>query len=67
PRPSNSFMIYRKERATQYPGLVAPALSAMIAHDWKHETPDVLEYYAQLAEEAKVEHKRRYPDYKFTP
>lgn len=60
-------MIYRRERATKYRGVVAPELSAMIALAWKNETPDVLERYALLAEKEKVEHRKKYPDYKFTP
>ncbi|KAF9094879.1 Casanova [Mortierella sp. AD031] len=67
PRPPNSFLIYRKEHATNYAGLVATALSAKLAAAWKRETPERLQYYADLAVIAKKEHKLMYPDYKFTP
>ncbi|GJJ70945.1 hypothetical protein EMPS_03295 [Entomortierella parvispora] len=67
PRPPNSFLIYRKEHATQYAGLVATELSSKLALSWKRETPERREHYAQLAVKAKQEHAIRYPNYKFTP
>ncbi|KAG9072664.1 Casanova [Linnemannia hyalina] len=67
PRPPNSFIIYRREHAIKYPGLVAADLSAKIAHAWRNESPEVLEQYAELAELAKLKHKLQFPDWKFTP
>ncbi|KAF9361217.1 hypothetical protein BGX26_005041 [Mortierella sp. AD094] len=67
PRPSNSFMLYRKDRAKLYPKLVATELSAKIAADWRDETPKVRTHYGNLADEAKEKHLLQYPDYKFTP
>ncbi|KAF9542037.1 hypothetical protein EC957_002399 [Mortierella hygrophila] len=67
PRPPNSFIIYRREHAIKYPGLVAADLSAKIAHAWRNESPEVLEQYAELAKLAKLKHKLQFPDWKFTP
>ncbi|KAG0083320.1 hypothetical protein BGZ92_010877 [Podila epicladia] len=53
PRPSNSFLIYRKEHAKKYAGLVATELSTKLAMAWKNETPE--------------QHALKFPDYKFTP
>ncbi|KAI7817857.1 hypothetical protein BC939DRAFT_382797, partial [Gamsiella multidivaricata] len=66
-RPSNSFLIYRKEHAKAYAGLVATELSTKLAKAWKNETPERRAYYAMLAERAKAEHAIKYPNYKFTP
>ncbi|KAG0007970.1 hypothetical protein BGZ80_004009 [Entomortierella chlamydospora] len=67
PRPSNSFMLYRKDKAKGFPKLVAAKLSAKIAEAWRRETPEVRERYERLAEEAKERHRLLYPNYKFTP
>ncbi|KAF9304503.1 Casanova [Mortierella antarctica] len=67
PRPSNSFLIYRKEHAKKYAGLVATELSTKLAMAWKNETPERQAYYAKLAALAKQEHALKFPDYKFTP
>lgn len=67
PRPPNSFLIYRKEHAKKYAGLVATELSTKLAMAWKKESPERHAYYAELAERAKQEHAIKFPDYKFTP
>ncbi|KAG0333550.1 hypothetical protein BG000_009078 [Podila horticola] len=67
PRPPNSFLIYRKEHAKKFAGLVATELSTKLAMAWKKETPERQAYYAGLAERAKQEHALKFPNYKFTP
>ncbi|KAF9282904.1 hypothetical protein BGZ68_005687 [Mortierella alpina] len=67
PRPPNSFLIYRKEHAARYAGLVATELSTKLAQAWKKETPERRNHYAMLAERAKQDHAIKYPNYKFTP
>ncbi|KAF9414029.1 hypothetical protein BGZ94_000539 [Podila epigama] len=67
PRPPNSFLIYRKEHATKYAGLVATELSTKLAMAWKKESPERKAHYAALAEQAKQEHAIKFPGYKFTP
>ncbi|KAG0013379.1 hypothetical protein BGZ81_001055 [Podila clonocystis] len=67
PRPPNSFLIYRKEHAKKFAGLVATELSTKLAMAWKKETPERQAHYAELAERAKQEHALKFPGYKFTP
>ncbi|KAF9986880.1 Casanova [Mortierella antarctica] len=67
PRPPNSFLIYRKEHAARYAGLVATELSTKLAQAWKKESTERRNHYAMLAEKAKQDHAIKYPNYKFTP
>ncbi|KAF9382009.1 hypothetical protein CPB97_007389 [Podila verticillata] len=66
PRPPNSFMIYRREKATKYAGLIAAELSTKVAKAWRNETPETQAHYARLAEQAKAEHTLRYSAHQFT-
>ncbi|KAL9939754.1 hypothetical protein V8E36_001571 [Tilletia maclaganii] len=43
------------------------ALTKIMAELWKNETAEVREHYHHLAEQAKVDHKQRYPDYRYRP
>lgn len=38
-----------------------------VARLWKNETPEVKAYYGHLAELEAQEHRKRYPDYRYTP
>ncbi|KAG0009489.1 hypothetical protein BGZ81_003356 [Podila clonocystis] len=67
PRPPNSFMIYRREKATEHAGLIAAELSTKLAKAWRNETPETRAHYASLADHAKARHTFQYPNYKFTP
>lgn len=67
PRPPNSFILYRRDNAAKFPGMVATKLSAQMAFLWKHETKEQKQYYANEARLAVEDHKRRFPHYKFTP
>ncbi|KAF8332099.1 uncharacterized protein EI90DRAFT_2882563, partial [Cantharellus anzutake] len=75
PRPRNPWIIYRsirlsKMRITDASGQkLKPqaGISKDLAYDWAHEPPEVRRYYIELAEIEKLEHKRKYPNYKFTP
>ncbi|CEH18575.1 High mobility group box domain [Ceraceosorus bombacis] len=42
-------------------------LSKRLASSWQNEKPQVRQYYYQLAEQRKEEHRRMFPDYKFAP
>ncbi|KAI8324538.1 hypothetical protein GQ54DRAFT_246160, partial [Martensiomyces pterosporus] len=48
-RPPNSFILYRsdklRELIQQYPELKQTDISKMCADNWKHECPEVKEYY----------------------
>ncbi|KAJ3408232.1 hypothetical protein CcCBS67573_g03677 [Chytriomyces confervae] len=74
PRPSNSFMIYRREKQAeilaQYRGQKAlhnNAISKVVADMWREESPDVRAEYAAKAETEKLQHMLKYPGYKYTP
>ncbi|KAJ4386218.1 hypothetical protein N0V93_009111 [Gnomoniopsis smithogilvyi] len=70
-RPRNSWIIYRSEKSRQLhvdrPGMSAGAISTEVARLWKIEAPEVKAYYGQLAELESEEHKKLYPDYRYTP
>ncbi|KAI0370519.1 hypothetical protein BV20DRAFT_979442 [Pilatotrama ljubarskyi] len=73
-RPPNAFMLYRrvksKELKTQ-PGesggkaMPEAALSKIIGVMWRQESAEVQGRYYALAEEAKLEHMEKHPEWKF--
>ena len=73
-RPPNSWILYRRDAKNNLPP-VAPGqprraqadVSKIISEMWKSESDHVRAHYERLAEQAKMEHKMMYPDYKFTP
>ena len=73
-RPPNSWILYRRDAKNNLPP-VAPGqprraqadVSKIISEMWKSESDLVRAHYERLAEQAKMEHKMMYPDYKFTP
>jgi len=74
PRPSNSFMLYRREKHSeiikQYQGQKAlnnNVISKIVATMWKQESPEVRLKFANLAEEEKRAHMLRHPNYKYQP
>ncbi|KAJ1562632.1 hypothetical protein HK405_009700 [Cladochytrium tenue] len=74
PRPSNSFIIYRREKHAEImanfhgaKNLNNNVISKIVAGLWREERPDVRAYYAARAEQEKREHMIKYPDYKYRP
>ncbi|KAJ3101848.1 hypothetical protein HDU97_001022 [Phlyctochytrium planicorne] len=74
PRPSNSFILYRREKhaeiMSQYKGAKAlnnNVISKIVATMWRQEEPEVKAKYAAKAEEEKKAHMLKYPDYKYRP
>ncbi|CAG8624435.1 17426_t:CDS:1 [Acaulospora morrowiae] len=71
PRPKNCFMAYRehiKERfLAENPGMNNKVVSVLAANMWNNEPEDVKEYWRERAKQLKLEHKLKYPDYKFKP
>lgn len=73
-RPPNSWILYRRDARNNLPP-EAPGeprraqadVSKLISTMWKNEPDHVRAHYERLAEQAKMEHKMMYPDYKFTP
>jgi len=71
PRPKNCFMAYResiKEKfLSENPGMNNKVVSVLAANMWNNEPEDVKEYWRERAKQLKLEHKLKYPDYKFKP
>lgn len=74
PRPSNSFILYRKSKhALIMSSYHAPKplnnnfISKMVAKWWKEETPENKLFWSRNAEEEKRIHSEKYPDYKYRP
>lgn len=57
-RPPNSFILYRSDKLREliqlYPDLKQTQISKMCADNWKHETPQIKEFYRQKQQEAKT-------------
>ncbi|RKO89078.1 high mobility group box domain-containing protein, partial [Blyttiomyces helicus] len=74
PRPSNSFILYRSHQhsaiASLYghlPAMSNSAISKIASMMWQAEDPRVKARFAAKAEQTKLEHLMRHPDYKFKP
>ena len=74
PRPSNSFILYRREKhveiMAQYKGgksLNNNVISKIVANMWRSESTDVKAHFAAKAEAEKQAHLLKYPDYKYRP
>nr|AST15017.1 mat1-1-3 [Trichoderma spinulosum]AST15026.1 mat1-1-3 [Trichoderma spinulosum] len=68
-RPRNSWILYRQffagEFARCYPGITASELSTLISTKWKSELPHEKKFWHDLAEQEKLNHRQRHPDYKY--
>lgn len=75
PRPLNAFMLYRldwlkssKAKAkSKGRSETQGAISRKVSQAWKAEPEAVRDHYKLLAQQAALEHKRRYPTYKYKP
>ncbi|ORZ23195.1 high mobility group box domain-containing protein [Absidia repens] len=70
-RPINCFMAFRLEKhreiSSQSPGLNHRDISKIIAKWWKEATDIEKAPYRAIAEKAKAEHAKKYPNYKYKP
>ncbi|KAF5372182.1 hypothetical protein D9758_004970 [Tetrapyrgos nigripes] len=76
-RPPNAWILFRSAKCTEFTTIYQAEnngkkpsqadLSRMISNAWNTASPDVRVHYERLAEEAKVEHKKTYPDYVYNP
>ncbi|CAO3590979.1 unnamed protein product [Absidia cylindrospora] len=70
-RPINCFMAFRLEKhreiSSQSPGLNHRDISKIIAKWWKEATDVEKAPYRAIAEKAKAEHAKKYPNYKYKP
>ncbi|CAI6335829.1 unnamed protein product [Periconia digitata] len=71
PRPMNCWMLFRDTKHKQLkdanPNLTVQEISTLCAQDWRRLAPQEKNEWRERAKEAKEEHKRIYPDYKYNP
>ena len=81
PRPPNAFMIYRKQKHAEIKarleqvhaqnggeGYVSNTeVSRLLGARWRAEPEEIRQRYFQLAKQAELEHRAKYPDYKYQP
>ncbi|KAF9735304.1 hypothetical protein PMIN02_002128 [Paraphaeosphaeria minitans] len=71
PRPMNCWMLFRdtrhKQLKDQFPHLTVQHISTLCSEDWKKLSAAGKEEWRARAKDAKDEHQRMYPDYKYTP
>ncbi|KAI4258974.1 MAG: hypothetical protein LQ352_000970 [Teloschistes flavicans] len=71
PRPRNAFILYRQHHqanvVAQFPNLPNPEISKRIGDQWRASPPEEKAHWKDLAEQEKVLHQSKYPDYKYQP
>ncbi|KAG9289924.1 hypothetical protein G9A89_010230 [Geosiphon pyriformis] len=75
PRPANPFLIFRRNFMAKIKSSMSPTdilppigrISQLASESWKQQPLDVIDYFYSLANLAKKEHLRLYPDYIFNP
>ncbi|KAI8967169.1 high mobility group box domain-containing protein, partial [Mycotypha africana] len=71
PRPPNSFLVFRQKMQKQiqekYQGANQRDMSKIISQWWHALKPKDKQVYADEAKKLTLEHKQRYPNYKFRP
>ncbi|CAG8470517.1 6619_t:CDS:2 [Paraglomus brasilianum] len=71
PRPPNAFILYRRSKQPQIvaanEGISNNEVSKQIGEMWHKEPLEEKLKYQRLADEAKLEHMKKYPEYKYRP
>ncbi|CAG8532483.1 11253_t:CDS:1 [Acaulospora morrowiae] len=71
PRPKNCFMAYREQIQRKVleenPGMNNKLVSVIAAKMWNEETEEVKQFWRERAQQLKIEHMIKYPNYKFAP
>ncbi|OLY82948.1 Silenced mating-type M-specific polypeptide Mc [Smittium mucronatum] len=71
PRPPNAFIIYRKEIQADViksnPGVSNKEISCIIGKMWKAAPQSIKDEYKEKADQEKIDHKKKFPDYKYQP
>ncbi|CAG7818345.1 unnamed protein product [Allacma fusca] len=71
PRPPNAFMIFanewRRKLATQFPNESNKEISVRLGIMWKNLSGDSKEEYFAASRQANEDHKKKYPDYYYSP
>jgi len=70
PRPPNAFILFHSRmirELTDLKGRRQAEVSATISKAWRDATPDVKQELEELAKVKLIEHRARYPNYRFSP
>ncbi|CAG8522735.1 8947_t:CDS:2 [Cetraspora pellucida] len=71
PRPPNAFILYRREKQSEimakFPGYINNEVSKESGRMWSEEPQEARFRFQQMADAAKQEHMKKYPDYKYRP
>ncbi|RKO89223.1 hypothetical protein BDK51DRAFT_52382 [Blyttiomyces helicus] len=67
-RPSNSFMLYRRDKMKELCELgLSKGAAKVLGEMWANEPEDVKEMYRRKAEIGRKEHSQKYPDFVYSP
>lgn len=71
PRPPNAFILYRRAKqptiVAQHQGITNNEVSKEIGKMWHEEPMEVRLKFQKMAEAAKEEHMKKYPEYRYRP
>jgi len=71
PRPPNAFILYRRAKqpsiVAQHRGITNNEVSKEVGRMWHDEPAEVKLRFQRMAEAAKDEHKKKYPEYRYRP
>ncbi|KAJ2903362.1 hypothetical protein MKZ38_010027 [Zalerion maritima] len=69
PRPRNKWILYRMHKSQELrktnPDLKTGDISRLVSQLWSNESSDVQMFWAEKAKEEELEHKRKYPNYRY--
>ncbi|PKC07871.1 mating type protein MAT-2, partial [Rhizophagus irregularis] len=71
PRPPNAFILYRRSKqpdiVAQNEGISNNEVSKQVGEMWHKEPLEEKMKFQRLADAAKMEHMKKYPEYKYRP
>ncbi|CAG8474151.1 18811_t:CDS:1 [Acaulospora morrowiae] len=71
PRPPNAFILYRRSKQSDIvaanEGITNNEVSKQIGEMWHRESAAEKQKFQLLADQAKIEHLKKFPDYKYRP
>jgi hypothetical protein len=71
PRPPNAFIIYRRFKqpdiVAKHEGITNNEVSKQVGEMWHREPLEEKSRFQRMADDAKLEHMKKYPEYKYRP
>jgi len=71
PRPPNAFILYRRAKqpgiVARHQGITNNEVSKEIGRMWHEEPAEVRQKFQKMADAAKQEHMKKYPEYRYRP